>query len=242
MKAVAALILMTVVVCTAGCTKDDPNNGGNNNGGNGGNSLNGHEYVDLGLPSGTLWATCNVGADTPEGYGDYFAWGEIQPKGIYERENYKWANYVVGDEIQWTKYCGTDKLISLQPEEDDATVNWGSGWCMPTSSQWVELLGNTTSVWTTQNDVNGWRFTGPNGNVVFLPASSDCWYTESLPTNPKDLGERGNYWANSLILEHADEVEVASHFDFDSSSYQMDKAEVCDRHIGASVRPVCSSH
>ena len=255
-KAIAALMLMTAVVCAAGCTKpDEPNNGGNNNGGNGGNSLNGHEYVDLGLPSGTLWATCNVGADTPEGYGDYFAWGETQPKGIYEWENYIYAEYVEGKMYyypKFTKYCTnsssgyngfTDNLNTLLPEDDAATANWGSGWCMPTSSQWEELLGNTTCVWTMQNGVNGRRFTGSNGNVVFLPASSDCWGTESLPTHPKCLGEDGNYWSNSLSLEYDEEEnDIASHFSFDSSSYQMDRIEGGLRFIGASVRPVCSSH
>ena len=86
MKAVAALMLMTAVV---GCTKPDgPNNGGDNNDG----TINGHAYVDLGLPSGTLWATCNVGADSPEDFGDYFAWGETQSKTIYDWNTYKYCS------------------------------------------------------------------------------------------------------------------------------------------------------
>ena len=89
MKAVAALMLSAAVVCAAGCKKDPAG------------SLNGHEYVDLGLPSGTLWATCNVGADIPEKYGDYFAWGETQSK-----DNYGWDSYQLGiDYNKLTKYC-----------------------------------------------------------------------------------------------------------------------------------------
>ena len=89
MKAIAAIMLTVAVVCAAGCTKpddpNDPNNGGNNGGGGngGGNGGGSHEYVDLGLPSGLLWATCNVGADSPEDYGDYFAWAETTTKSVY---------------------------------------------------------------------------------------------------------------------------------------------------------------
>ena len=96
-----------------------------------------HEYVDLGLPSGTLWATCNVGADTPESYGDYFAWGETEPKTTYDWSTYK---YCVGEYDRLTKYCSdttygyngfTDDLYVLQPSDDAATVNWGEGWRTP---------------------------------------------------------------------------------------------------------------
>ena len=99
-------------------------------------TLNGHEYVDLGLPSGTLWATCNVGADTPESYGDYFAWGETEPKTTYDWSTYK---YCVGEYDRLTKYCSdttygyngfTDNLYVLQLSDDAASVNWGEGWRM----------------------------------------------------------------------------------------------------------------
>ena len=122
LKAVAALMLM--MVFAAGCNKPDDHSG----------TLNGHDYVDLGLPSGTLWATCNVGAETPEGYGDYFAWGEIEPKSLYEWSTYKYCH---GDFDQLTKYCQnatygydgyTDDLCVLLQMDDAATANWGEGW------------------------------------------------------------------------------------------------------------------
>ena len=88
MKAVAALMLTMAMFCIAGCKKnDEPTNGGGNKGGGG--SSNDHTYVDLGLPSGTLWATCNVGAETPEEYGNYFAWGEIETKDYYDWNTYR---------------------------------------------------------------------------------------------------------------------------------------------------------
>ena len=136
-----------------------------------------HEYVDLGLPSGLLWATCNVGANAPEEYGDYFAWGETQPKDTYNWSNYQ---YCMGNSNTLTKYCNnasygyngyTDDLTTLQPGDDAATAQWGSGWRMPTKDEWQELLDNTTTTWTTQDGVNGRLFTAANGNSLFLPAA-----------------------------------------------------------------------
>ena len=167
-----------------------------NGGGNG--TYQGHNYVDLGLPSGTLWATCNVGATTPEGYGDYFAWGETQPKPTYKWSTYQYCN---GDYNKLTKYCSqseygyngfTDNLITLLPEDDAATTNWGSGWRMPTSEQWEELRQNTTNTWTTLNGVNGRLFTASNGNSLFLPAAGSRWEVFS-----KD-GDYGFYWSSTL--------------------------------------------
>ena len=133
-----------------------------------------HEWVDLGLPSGTLWATMNVGASSPEDYGDYFAWGETSPKSVYNWSTYKWCN---GSETTLTKYCtssslGTvDNLTELQPEDDAASVNWGSSWRMPTLAQLEELISECTWTWTTRNGVNGMLVTGPNGNSIFLPGA-----------------------------------------------------------------------
>lgn len=173
-----------------------------NNGGGGG-GLNGHDYVDLGLPSGTLWATCNVGAATPEGYGDYFAWGETQPKTTYNWSTYKYAN---GNYDQLTKYCNwfdygyngfTDDLTVLQPGDDAATANWGSGWCMPTREQWVELYQNTANIWTTQNGVNGRLFTASNGNSLFLPAAGARWDDEL-----NHVGSLGLFCSSSLYSDY----------------------------------------
>ena len=118
------------------------------------NIIDGHEYVDLDLPSGTLWATCNVGAEKPEEYGDYFAWGETKTKENYDWSTYKWCN---GSEYELTKYCvsgryGTvDNKTELLPEDDAATANWGSNWCMPTVEQIEELHRYAKLENTTQN-------------------------------------------------------------------------------------------
>ena len=158
-----------------------------------------HKWVDLGLPSGTLWATCNVGANIPEDYGDYFAWGETTPKDYYDWSTYKWCN---GSENTMTKYCTSstygyngfvDNKTELDPEDDAAYVNWGPSWRMPTTELQQELINNCTSVWTTQNGVNGRLFTGPNGNTLFLPAAGGRWY-ESL----NSAGSCGYYWTSSL--------------------------------------------
>ena len=136
-----------------------------------------HEWVDLGLPSGTLWATCNVGANTPEECGGYFAWGETEPKESYDLDNYKWCN---GSRTTMTKYCtnsnyGTvDNKSELDPEDDAATVNWGSSWRMPSREQQQELITNCTWQWVTRNGVDGGLATGPNGNTIFFPAVGFC--------------------------------------------------------------------
>lgn len=203
-----------------------------NNGGGGG-SGDGHEWVDLGLPSGTLWATCNVGADNPEDYGDYFAWGETQPKDTYNWSTYKYAN---GDYDRLTKYCNksdygyngfTDNLTTLLPEDDAATANWGSDWRMPTYVEWQELYQNTTHTWTTQNGVNGRLFTASNGNSLFLPAAG---YRRS--SSLVYAGGDGDYWSSSLLTDDPDTAWDLFFF-----------SDVCgmrgsSRYCGRSVRAV----
>ena len=247
-KAVAALMLMTAVFIAAGCSKpDEPNNGGDNNGGNGGGGGNGsgsgiyngnYEFVDLGLPSGTLWATCNVGAKTPEGYGDYFAWGETEPKDVYDWSTYK---YCYTDFKHLTKYCSnpdygingfTDTLTTLQADDDAATVNWGSEWCVPTKAQWEELYHNTTSIWISQNSVNGRLYTGSNGNTLFLPAAGGYRRSNGLDCEGSD----GFYWSSSHINESPTFAARAWNFEFDlDESYPRENGARCD---GLSVRPV----
>jgi hypothetical protein len=119
-----------------------------------------------------------VGASFVEDYGDYFAWAETQPK-----DDYTWSNYVYcchGNSLSLTKYCNnygygcdgyTDNLTVLEPDDDAATVNWGNGWRTPTKEEWQELFDRCSSVWITQNGVNGRLYTGPNGNTLFLPAA-----------------------------------------------------------------------
>lgn len=173
-----------------------------------------HEYVDLGLPSGLLWATCNVGANAPEEYGDYFAWGETQPKDVYDWSTYQYCN---GSINTLTKYCNrpdcgnngfTDDLTTLLPEDDAATVNWGGDWRMPTYDEWRELYQNTTHTWTTQNGVNGRLFTASNGNSLFLPAAG---YYEGSSLNL--VGCDGNYQPTSF---KPNDPNCAYRFDFGS--------------------------
>lgn len=120
--------------------------------------INGHEYVDLGLPSGLKWAKCNVGANTPEEYGDYFAWGEIAPKSEFYEENCKTFYKDITD-------------ISGNPKYDVARSHWGGTWRLPTKEEIQELRDNCIWEWTTKNGVNGYLVTGPNGNYIFLPAA-----------------------------------------------------------------------
>ena len=195
-----------------------------------------YEYVDLGLPSGLLWATCNVGADTPEGYGDYFAWGETQPKDTYNWSTYQYCN---GSYNTLTKYCNdsdygyngfTDNLSTLLPEDDAATANWGGDWRMPTKEEWQELYQNTTHTWTTQNGVNGCLFTASNGNSLFLPAAG-YRHNNSL----FDAADNGFYWSSSL---NPDYPNNAWYLDPYSLNYNMNYSRRVD---GQSVRPVRSS-
>ena len=196
-----------------------------------------HEYVDLGLPSGLLWATCNVGANIPEEYGDYFAWGETQPKDYYDWNTYHYCN---GSENTLTKYCNdsdygyngfTDTLTVLLPEDDAARANWGAGWRMPTLEEWQELIDNTTSTWITQNGVNGRLFTAANGASLFLPASGYRLYGESYYA-----GTYGYSWSSSLTT---DSPNFARDFNSTSVNTLMDRSR---RRLGESVRAVRESN
>ena len=236
-KAIAALMLTVATVLAAGCTKPkDPNAGSTSSG-----TYNGHEYVDLGLPSGTLWATCNVGADTPEGYGDYFAWGETAPKDLYNWSTYKYAKGTSWEDPRLTKYCSqinygdngfADALTILLPGDDAATANWGEGWCTPTAEQWKELGDYTTSEWTTQSGVEGRLFTATNGNRLFLRSAG--YRNEGSLYN---VGSYGYYWSSSL---RTDLPYYAWCFYFNSDYYIMNY--YYGRYYGLSVRPVCTAH
>lgn len=199
---------------------------------------NGHEYVDLGLPSGTLWATCNVGASLPEDYGDYFAWGETTPKTFFGWSNYRYCN---GASNQLTKYCTssddgfngfTDNLTILQPSDDAATANWGDGWCMPTRDQWRELKDNTNSVWTTKNGVIGRLLTATNGGSIFLPAAG-----LGEANGLYNCGSYGSYWSSHLI-GYSPAAAYGFDFNFNSDLYGEHYGM---RDGGQSVRAVRST-
>lgn len=219
-------LLALLMVFAVSCTKELKDNNG---------TLDGHDYVDLGLPSGTLWATCNVGADTPEGYGDYFAWAETQTKGTYDWDTYKYAN---GSRSMLTKYCCdsvhgyngyTDNMTILLPEDDATTVNWGGDWRIPTREQWQELLDNTTCIWTTRNGVNGCLFTASNGNRLFLPAAG-----LRFGNGFDNSGSHGYFLSSSLDMR---DPSCAWFFGF-NSNYQVTDGTY--RVGGFSVRPVFS--
>ena len=205
-------------------------------GGSGNGNANGHAYVDLGLPSGTLWATCNVGATTPEGYGNYYAWGETTTKSTYNWSTYRYCN---GSYTTLTKYCSSssygnngfiDNLTTLQLSDDAARANWGGDWRMPTKAEWEELKNNTTVTWTTQNGVYGRKFTASNGNSLFLPAAG---YRGD--GSLYDAGSGGYYWSSSL---YADNPSGAWYLYF-SSGYCYVGSN--NRYFGQSVRAVLSA-
>ena len=175
-----------------------------------------HEYVDLGLPSGTLWATCNVGASSPEEYGDHFAWGETSPKDYYDSSTYKWCYYDNNGYWQLTKYDYSsfptiegDGKTELDPEDDAAYVNWNPYWRMPTSDQIEELVNCCSWQWTQRNGVNGQLGTGPNGNTIFLPAAGYRW-CESL----SNVGSVGRYWSRSLCSYDTADAYLLNFYSF----------------------------
>ncbi|MBQ9577691.1 MAG: Ig-like domain-containing protein [Muribaculaceae bacterium] len=197
-----------------------------------------HACVDLGLPSGTLWATCNVGADRPEEYGDYFAWGETAPKDYYAWSTYKWCN---GSYNTLTKYCNlssygyngfTDGKTELEPEDDAAYVNWGPSWRMPTKVQQDELRRNCTWTWTQCNGVNGILFTGPNGNTIFLPAAGGY-----AVDGYSHVGTYGYYFSIKLEYEYP---YIAYDIIFDSDDWYnwSDNSTSGARSCGHPVRAV----
>ncbi|MBO7286669.1 MAG: DUF1566 domain-containing protein [Bacteroidales bacterium] len=183
----------------------------------------GHVYIDLGLS--VKWATCNVGATSPEEYGDYFAWGETSPKAEYNSSNCPTYGLSTS-QLQEQGYIDSEGNLTAQ--YDAATANWGGDWRMPTIAEYNELLNNCTWTWTTQNGVNGYQVTGINGNSIFLPAAgyrygSSLYYAGSL----------GYYWSST-----PDDIydSRAYYFYFDSSIRGLSFGNF--RYNGHSVRPI----
>ena len=183
---------------------------------------NGHEYVDLGLS--VKWATCNVGATSPEEYGDYFAWGETNTKSEYSSSNCP-AYELSISELQSHGYI--DGEGNLTSQYDAAIANWGGDWRMPTIAEMQELLNNCIWTWTTQNGVNGYNVEGPSGASIFLPAAG-FRYGSSL----YGAGGRGYYWSSS---PNEDNDRCAYCLYFDSGSHGMVND---DRSYGLSVRSI----
>ncbi len=224
------------------CTKpEEPDHGGDNNGQNDtvvdhSGSLNNHDYVDLGLPSGLMWATCNVGAETPEAYGAYFAWGETETKDYFDWKSYRYGNFL-GDRYELYKYCSdsaysldgfVDELTLLESTDDAALACWGTGWRTPTIEEWDEMFQHTSYEFTSQNGVDGWCFTASNGNSLFLP-DAGYWWDGSF-----NHGGLGLYWSSSLNT-----LFPCRSWSFHFNAYQCHLCGSSDRNRGQSVRPVC---
>lgn len=190
--------------------------------------------IDLGLPSGTKWSCCNVGASRPEDYGDYFAWGETKPKTTYD--DWSTYKYCKGENYTLTKYCvhswwGTvDNKTELEPSDDAATANWGNNWQMPSLEQCEELINSsyTTTTWTTLNGVYGRKITSKsNGNSIFLPAAG---YRNDASLN--FAGSHGYYWSRSLSTSNSSGAYCLR---FNPSIISTNHYV---RYYGQSVRPV----
>ena len=151
------------------------------------------QAVDLGLS--VKWANMNVGAESPEDYGNYYAWGETATKATY----YDWSTYFDNNDVgyEFTKYNNEGGKTVLDLEDDAAHVNLGGSWRMPTKAEWQELIDNCTWTWTTQNGINGYKVTsnkaGYMDKFIFLPAAG-----YRFDRDPFDVGSHGYYWSSSL--------------------------------------------
>lgn len=196
------------------------------------NDLVDHSYVNLGLPSGTLWASCNVGANSPEEYGGYYAWGETEEKEDYSWETYKWCN---GTYDTLTKYCtnsddGTvDNRTTLTSSDDVATVKWGNNWRIPTEEEIRELNEYCTQAQIVQNGVKGTKFTGPNGNSIFLPAAG-LRHSMSLFDNDTN----SFYWSATLY-------ESGSYNAWNILCNNYSQTANNTRYLGLTIRPVMNT-
>ena len=184
------------------------------------------EYVDLGLPSGTLWATCNLGASSPEEYGDYYAWGETETKDYYD-----WDTYKFGEEFNLTKYNYEDGKTILDPEDDAAHVVLGGEWHMPTKKQIEELFENTTNEKSRLNWVEGILFTSKiNNKKLFFPYSGF--------KNKFSIDRRGYnvyYWSSSIDENSYTSVDSIIIHSFRFNDHILDKENRC---YGLCVRGV----
>lgn len=178
--------------------------------------------IDLALPSGTKWACCNIGANSPEEYGGYYSWGDTEEKSIYDSDNYAYNRSLIGDDIAGTQY-------------DVAYVKWGDSWCMPSLEKLRELADNCIKTWTTQNGVNGQLLTGSNGGTIFLPAAGiQSWY------GPNYEGKECYFWSSSFW---PGDVNSGSPHWYQAYSYYFYSENTSwntfYRYIGFSVRAIC---
>lgn len=190
---------------------------------------NGYGYVDLGLS--VKWATMNVGASKPEGYGDCFAWGEVTAKTTYDWSTYKWCNGSYDNLTRYNNssvYGTVDNKTQLAFSDDAAFKNWGGSWRMPTDAEWTELREQCTWIWTTESGVYGYKvISKTNSNSIFLSAAG--YYYDSSLFSAND----GYYWSSSLSTDYPGYAWGVS---FSSSNVNRRSS---NRYCGQSVRPVC---
>lgn len=189
--------------------------------------------IDLGLPSGTKWACCNVGAFTPEGYGGYYAWGETSEKSVYSEATYLYYTGQDTDGDGWIDENENGINIGSDiagTSYDVAHVRWGGSWIMPSHDRQMELMNNCTKEWTTLNGVNGILVTGPSGGQIFLPAAGHRW-CDGLD----DAGYDGDYWSST---QHPDYYDLAYCLHFGYRLWHWNCGNI-DRYYGYSVRAVC---
>lgn len=194
-------------------------------------NIDGYDYADLGLPSGLLWATCNVGAENPEDCGDYFAWGETKSKNSYKWGSYKFYKsgkvddwYPEKTDITFTKYTNSDDKLLLDYSDDAATANWGKNWRMPTDVEFNELIEKCKLESIENDSLKGLKITGPNGHWIFLPkAGYQTWH------GAVDVGNKCKYW--SCTRDFDGFIKAYSYY------VEMERS---DRFEGMSVRPVVS--
>ena len=182
-------------------------------------TLNGHDWVDLGLPSGLKWATCNVGATRPEDYGNFYAWGETTTIKSHDQSNSVTSGQEISD-------------FSGNAQYDAARANWGSTWRMPTKAEIEELINNCAWTWTTQNGVNGYRVTGPNGNSIFLPGAGYCEWLARINSSVRVNVGDGYYWSST---PYESDTNNAYFLGFSSGGHEVDWGT---RSRGRTVRPV----
>lgn len=190
-----------------------------------------YEYVDLGLPSGLLWATCNLGATNPEDYGDFYAWGETETKETYTWDNYKYGTIGALTKYYWAEGAkDVDKFV-LDPDDDAVVVNWGYGWRTPTHEELKELENNCDWEYTTINGINGYKVMNKEDaeKWIFLPEAGYRSGTTSAHTNIW-----GYYW--SATLNPYNGAKAANSYKFRDAEHSW----VCnyERYRGQTIRAV----
>lgn len=222
------LVMAAIALCfgmaATSCKKDNKSDSKIEDLGNGIYKVNGHRFVDLGLPSGLLWAETNLGASEATVAGDYFAWGETKTKETFTKDNYAFGK----DESSYTKYCEKDGKQTLDASDDAAVASWKKPCRMPVEKEFKELVDNTTKTWTTKNGVKGYELKSKtNSNSIFLPA-----------TKYSDDKKQGDYWTADIYVSTPMSYDLAAYYEGNEAYSGMGGG--LDRYNGNTIRPVAS--